>query len=583
LPDFSFVLAESNPFSSNWKLFVSLSLFAEKQKTRFAKMTARLFEFLRDSCPSAIRVDLKNPASTLWLMKTVSAAEMRELDRRTIEDGVPGEELMRRAGQGVAEIAQDVLASRGGKSVLLIAGTGNNGGDVFAAATLLADSDLDVEVWICGSQTQIKGDAQLHLKKMTRAGIIPKEVRSENDLMPKSRPALIIDGLLGTGSKGAARGFMAPLIEWIHLEAQHAAVLSIDIPSGIDADTGIAEGPAVKADITATIGLPKTGLIQPEAIPMVGNVEIVDIGIPFEFIEDTDGCEEAALIDRADILIPRRERDSHKGDYGHVLLIGGSKGYTGAIAMAARAALRSGAGLVSVLTPEEVWPVVAQACGPEVMVHSLQPTPPSGHPSAGGDSIGVHSRSFAIEFSNVWKKVTAVLIGPGLGQHPEAVEQLLKICPVPLVLDADALCVSPKKIAAATCPVILTPHPGEFERLFGEPVTDRWAQAMNAAEITGKTIVLKGAGTVIAEAGKKLAVNLTGNPGMATGGSGDVLAGLLTGLLGQGMEPFDAAMTGVYLHGIAGDIAAHDFTQEALIATDLIEALPDAFRFLQTR
>ncbi|MFA7257468.1 MAG: NAD(P)H-hydrate dehydratase [Kiritimatiellales bacterium] len=518
-------------------------------------------------------------------MKTVSAAEMRELDRRTIEAGVTGEELMRRAGQGVADIASDVLAARNGHSVLLIAGTGNNGGDVFAAATLLSGSDIDLEVWICGSQSKVKGDARLHLKKMIRGGIIPKEVRNENDLIPKTDPDLIIDGLLGTGSKGAPRGFMTTLVEWINIEAQYAFVLSIDIPSGINADSGIADGPAVKADMTATIGLPKTGLIRPEALPYVGNVEVINIGIPVEFIEDTAGCEEAVLIDRSDLVLPRRERDSHKGTYGHALLIGGSKGYTGAIAMAARAALRSGVGFVSVLTPEEVYPVVAQACGPEVMVHSF--------PNLG---------NLTVDFSNVWtraqrerpreggattegsgKKVTAVLAGPGLGQSPEAIDRLLKTCPVPLVLDADALCVPPVAIANAKCPVILTPHPGEFERFFGIPITDRWAQAFEAAEITGKTIVLKGAGSVVAESGQKLAVNLTGNPGMATGGSGDVLAGLLTGLLGKGMKPFAAATTAVYLHGLAGDIAAEMVTQEALIATDLIEALPDAFRFLPSR
>jgi NAD(P)H-hydrate epimerase len=496
-------------------------------------------------------------------MKTVYVAEMRELDRRTIEGGTPGEELMRRAGQGVAEIASDVLASRGGHSTLLIAGTGNNGGDVFAAATAISESDLDIEVWLCGSQSQVKGDAQIHLKKMVRAGIIPKEIRSTNDLIPKIWPDLIVDGLLGTGSKGAPRDFMAPLIEWINAEAQHAFVLAIDIPSGIDADSGIADGPAVNADLTVTIGLPKTGLIRPEALPYTGSVEIVDIGIPLEFIEDCSGCNEAAMIDRSDLFIPRRERDSHKGSYGHVLLIGGSKGYTGAIAMAARAALRSGAGLVSVLTPEEVWPIVAQAVGPEVMVHPFNQTIP-------------------FDLSNF----DALLIGPGLGRTAETctlVEHLLKTSTVPLVLDADALCVAPEKISAAKCPIVLTPHPGEFERLFGAPVTDRWEQARKAAEITGKTVILKGAGTVIAEPGKKLAVNLTGNPGMATGGSGDVLAGLLTGLLGQGMEPFDAAMTAVYLHGIAGDIAAYNYTQSALIASDIIEALPDAFRFLQTR
>jgi NAD(P)H-hydrate epimerase len=234
--------------------------------------------------------------------------------------------------------------------------------------------------------------------------------------------------------------------------------------------------------------------------------------------------------------------------------------------MAARAALRSGAGLVSVLTPAEIYPIVAQAAGPEVMVH---PFP--------------NLETLMVDFSRQWKKITAVLVGPGLGQSPALIEQLLKNCTMPLVLDADALCVTPEKIAAANCPVVLTPHPGEFERLFGAPVTDRWTQARKAAQTTGKTIVLKGSGTVIADPEKKMAINMTGNPGMATGGSGDVLAGLLTGLLGQGIEPFDAAMTAVYLHGIAGDIAAHDFTQSSLIASDIIEALPDAFKFLQSR
>jgi NAD(P)H-hydrate epimerase len=359
---------------------------------------------------------------------------------------------------------------------------------------------------------------------------------------------------------------MAPLIEWINAEGQHAFVLAIDIPSGIDADSGIAAGPAVRADLTATIGLPKTGLIHPAALPYTGSVEVIDIGIPFEFSDDTGGCEEAAMIDRSDIFLPRRERDSHKGTYGHVLLIGGSKGFTGAIAMAARAALRSGTGLVSVLTPEDVYPIVAHACGPEVMVHPV--------PNLG---------TMTVDFSSQWKKITAVLAGPGLGALPELIERLLETCPVPLVLDADALCIAPEKIAAAKCPVVLTPHPGEFARLFGAPVADRWGQAQAAAEKTGKTIVLKGAGTLVAEPGHKLAVNLTGNPGMATGGSGDVLAGLLTGLLGQGLETFNAAMTAVYLHGIAGDIAAHDCTQSAQIATDIIEALPDAFRFLPSR
>jgi NAD(P)H-hydrate epimerase len=498
-------------------------------------------------------------------MKTVSASEMRELDRRTIEEfGTHGDVLMERAGQGVAEIVLDVLELRRANTVLLVAGTGNNGGDVFAAASFLAEAQMHVTVWICGSRNRIKGDAEYHLKKMIRRGITPIEVESDADLKLQYAPAVIVDGLLGTGSTGAPRGFMAELIRFMNTEASRSFMLSIDIPSGVDADSGGAEGEAIIADLTATMGLPKTGLIAQQALPYTGSVELIDIGIPAEYIEQTRGCLDAEMIDRSDLFIPRRRRESHKGNYGHVLFIGGSKGFSGAIAMAARAALRAGAGLVSVLTPEEIAPLIAQAAGPEVMVH---PVPDIGN--------------LALDFSKDWKKVTSVCAGPGLGRHPELIEKLLSTCELPLTLDADALCVSPEKIAAAQCPVVLTPHPGEFEGLFGNEVIDRHAQARAAVEQIGKTVVLKGAGTIVAHPNQKLAVNLNGNPGMATGGSGDVLAGIISALTAQQMPMFEAAKTGVYLHGLAGDIAADRKGQESLIATDIIDALPDAFRTVQ--
>jgi len=498
-------------------------------------------------------------------MKTVSASEMRELDRRTIEKyGTPGDLLMERAGQGVAEIALDILTARMGSSILLLAGTGNNGGDVFAAATFLATENIDVAVWICGSQMKIKGDAEYHLKKMIRAGVVPKELTSTRDFNLDRAPSVIVDGLLGTGAKGSPRELMSELIDFINEESPHSLILSIDIPSGVDADTGIAEGTAVRANLTATMGLPKTGLIRPEALPYIGNIEVIDIGIPPEYVDEVQGCQDAELIERTNLLIPCRGNDTHKGTYGHVLLIGGSIGTTGAIAMAARAALRSGAGLVSVLTPEDVYPIVAQAAGLEVMAYPIP-------------DIEIIPELL----SNHWKHVNAILIGPGLSPSPEIIEILLETCSVPLVLDAGALCVSPQAIAQATCPVILTPHPGEFERLFGEPITDRWAQTRAASDLTGQTVILKGAGTVVANPNYKLGVNMTGNPGMATAGSGDVLAGIITALLGRDMSPFEAAITGVHLHGLSGDIAAENLTQECLIATDLIDALPDAFRMLQ--
>lgn len=475
---------------------------------------------------------------------------------------------MLRAGRGVAGLICDLLAECGGTSVLLIAGKGNNGGDVFAAATELADTGLAVEVWLCGSSTQLRGDAQIHFQYMVEAGVIPKEVHSVQDFTPTTRPDLIVDGLLGTGSSGAPRGCMADLIDWVNQQRTYARILSIDLPSGVDSDHGTIEGTAVYADLTATLGLPKTGLIRPVAISRVGRLEVVDIGLPKEILDEMPGCLEAEYIHSSDVKLPRRERDGHKGKYGHVVLIGGSVGYTGAIAMAARAALRSGAGLVSVLTPQEVYPVVTQACGLEAMVH----------PFSSLDAL-------AGRFFSDWKKADAVLVGPGLGRSDAArglVESLLPNCSVPLVLDADALCVTAEQLASAAGPVVFTPHPGEFERLFGAPVTDRWRQAREAAERAGQIVVLKGAGTVIARCGDALWVNLTGNPGMAKGGSGDVLAGMLVSFLGQGIHPLDAAKTAVYLHGLAGDIAAERLSQEAMLPTDLIESLPQAFGVLSS-
>lgn len=476
-------------------------------------------------------------------MKTVSAAEMRELDRRTIEEfGTPGEVLMERAARGLVECLLNLIQAHQIErpSLLLIAGKGNNGGDAKVAHRILLEKRISSTLWSV----------------------------DEVDWAAASADGfnILVDGLLGTGSSGAPRGKFAEAIGFIN--RARSLKVAIDIPSGLNADTGEPQGETVIADLTVTMGLPKIGLIRPASVEYTGSVDVVDIGIPSEYIETVAGCAEAELIAKSDVQLPRRKRDSHKGTYGQVLLIGGSKGTTGAIAMAARAALRSGAGLVSVLTPEEVYPIVAQACGPEVMVHAFP-------------DIG----KIPELFSNVWKNANAILIGPGLGRSEAsqaAVESLIKACNAPLVLDADALCVAPEKIAAAKCPVVLTPHPGEFERLFGAPVTDRWKQARDAAEITGKIVVLKGAKTIVAAPSEKLAANCTGNPGMAKGGSGDVLAGLLVGLLGQGLNPFLAAKTAVWLHGKAGDLAAAEKTEAAMVATDLIEALPDAFRFLQS-
>ena len=469
-------------------------------------------------------------------MKTVSASEMRELDRRTIEEfGTSDEILMERAARGLVERLLNLIQAHRIKhpSILLIAGKGNNGGDAEVAHRMLLEKNISSNLW--------------KVEEVDWATASGDEFN------------IIVDGLLGTGTSGAPRGKFAEAITFIN--RAKGLKVAIDIPSGLNADSGEPQGETVIADLTVTMGLPKTGLIRAESIEHTGSIETVKIGIPAEYINATEGYADAELITQSDVTLPERKRDSHKGTYGHVLLIGGAPGMTGAIAMAARAALRSGAGLVSVLTPEEVVPIVSQAAGPEAMVKPFKTF----------DEIELNG-------------FDSILIGPGLGRSEEsqtAVEKLIDACNVPLVLDADALSVSPETIAAAKCPVVLTPHPGEFATLFDTTTeqvqSDRWAAARDAAERTGNIVVLKGARTIVAAPGEKLAINSTGNPGMAKGGSGDVLAGLLAGLLAQGIEPLQATKTAVWLHGKAGDLAAAEKTESAMTAADLI----DAFRALQ--
>lgn len=495
-------------------------------------------------------------------MKVVSASEMREIDRRAIQSGISGEELMLAAGEGLADAIRRLASTHqlADSPLLFVAGCGNNGGDAFVAARLLHDDEWPVECWLAGSEAKLKGDALTHFKIMKKAGVpfhaLEQAADWQQAVQCGTDAEIIVDALLGTGFSGEPHGVVADAIVFIDAQADRALVVAVDVPSAM----------AVRADLTVAMGLPKSECLEPENLDCVGNLDVVDIGLPVEFTDAAKGDPLLEFIHPSDLspLFPRRPRDAHKGMFGHGLCIGGSKGYSGAITMAARAALRSGAGLVSALVPEAIHGIVAASI-PEAMVHSSHP-------------------------EGQW---TAILAGPGMGRTATTSEQvlhLLDIATVPLVLDADAIAVLANHIdalAAAKCPIILTPHPGEFALLFGlkadEVQEDRLGMARMAADKLGATIVLKGAGTVVAAPGVPLAVNLTGNPGMATGGSGDVLAGIITGLAAQGIPPFGAACAAVWLHGRAGDLAAAEKSQAALIATDLIEKLPDAFRDLSCR
>lgn len=533
-------------------------------------------------------------------MQTVSSAVMRELDRRTIAAGVPGELLMERAGLGMADAADGFLFPRPAQSsappwILLIAGHGNNGGDVFAAARHLQARGRRVEVWLAAEAGRINGDAKIHLERMRSCGVRLREMPQPPDWAQNIRaidqppPAVIVDGLLGTGSSGAPRGVMAAAIEFINRHQDVCRILAVDVPSGLNADDGTAAGAAVRADLTVTMGLPKTGLLQPAALEYVGALRVADIGIPASLVPTPAAALE--LITPADLALftRRRPRGAHKGDYGHLLIIAGARGYAGAAILAARAALRSGVGLVSVLTPRGIRAEVAAAV-PEAMVH--------GAPENLAGSIGVLDDQWRRMLAG--HKFTALLAGPGLTPHPDTAQLVMDLTREfdgPLALDADALNVLAGRLpqvaearirqTAAAAPLVITPHPGEMARLLqtssAAVQADRFTAARTAARQLGGVVVLKGAGTLVAVPDRPVQVNLTGNPGMAKGGSGDVLAGLISGLLGWGLAPFDAARAAVYLHGRAGDHAARRLTETAMAAGDMIDCLPQAWAELSAR
>lgn len=515
---------------------------------------------------------------------------MRDLDRRTVEeDKIKGVELMERAGSGVADVVRRLSEICGFMSpaVHLVAGRGNNGGDAFVAARQLKQLGYHVEVWLACHANQITGDAFVHYGKMTKAGIKPFELPLIEDWQAAINVPfaadILVDGVLGTGLSGPVRGPSAGAIQYINSQSDDEMVVSIDVPSGLDADTGTAAGDAVRADVTATIGVPKLGLIEQAAADFVGSLDVVDIGIQRGFLDDVDFETDDELIHRDDLksLFHRRNRNSHKGDYGHALLIGGSDGYGGSISLAAMAAVRSGVGLVSVVVPRGIRDLVAGSAL-EAMVFGVDETPEG--------ALGV----------SAWEKVlpriddfTAVMIGPGLGHaapQRELVRRVLAESKAPVIVDADALnCLEGQTdlLANARAPVIITPHPGEMARLLGSTAakiqSDRRTSAHEAVKRTKATVVLKGAGTIVTAPKHPAHVNMMGNPGMATGGTGDVLSGVVGGLLAQGFKPFDAARAAVYVHGRAGDIAAHRRCQTSLTAVDIIAELPFSFRELSLR
>lgn len=510
-------------------------------------------------------------------MKLVTAAQMREMDRRTIEEfGLPGIVLMENAGRAVADAAWDLLPDDGGR-VLVLAGKGNNGGDGFVAARHLSGRGVEVAVLLLCAMDDLQGDAATNCHYAHQTGLAIIEWPDDETLVGAMELAdVIIDAMLGTGLDGAVRGRIREVIDM--LEYAVAPVVAVDIPSGVHSDTGAILGAAVEAQTTVTFGLAKTGLLQYPGKGHVGQLRVADIGLPPVVLDDPAIATHLTEASDCQALLPYREPDANKADAGRVLVIGGSSGFSGAPAMTGYAAARAGGGLITVGIPAPLLPLVA-AVRPEIMTLPL--------PTGEADTISLEALETLLEWAD---RVDAIALGPGLSQRGEVaqlVEALTEQIEKPLIIDADALNVLSRNLDVLRdrrYPTIITPHPGELSRLLGRSIADiqadRLAAARQTAEDLGCVVVLKGAATVIAEPDGEVWINPASNPGMASGGMGDILTGIIAALVAGGADALSAAVAGVYVHGLAGDLAAEDLGPRGFLALDVADRLPAVYKKL---
>jgi hydroxyethylthiazole kinase-like uncharacterized protein yjeF len=498
-----------------------------------------------------------------WLTPLPDAASMRAVDRWAIEErGVAGLDLMERAGAGVTRAVERVA---GDGPVMVVCGKGNNGGDGLVVARLLRDGGREVAVVCVAPPEDFAGDARTNLERLPGDG----PVRSTEGVCAQA--VVVVDALLGTGFDGEPRGVVAEAIDAVN--GAGAPVVSVDVPSGVDASTGVVSGRAVRAAVTVTFHAAKPGLWIHPGKAHAGEVERIDIGIPRGASEEASiGLIDPTVLD----ALPRRGADSTKFSSGHVLVVGGSRGLTGAPRMASYAAMRAGAGYITACVPVSSQTVIASAGPPELMTHGLPDDDDGGVSADGVESV--------LEAA---KRGGALALGPGLGRSVGAVafaRQLAREADVALVLDADGLNAHAGRLtelAGRRAPTVLTPHAGELGRLLeldgNEIARERLRYARAAAEQAGAVVVLKGDDTLIAHPSGRVAVSPGGSPALATAGTGDVLTGVIAALLSQGLDPFTAAAAGVWLHAAAGrEAARRQGAPEGVIASDVIAALPAA-------
>ncbi len=514
-------------------------------------------------------------------MKILTSAEMREIDRTAIEElGIPGVVLMENAGLRIARALKARFPSISGERIVIAAGKGNNGGDGFVVARHLFNSGARPEVILLAARDEVKGDAAVNLAVALKMGIPVIEVRDitawRKARIAVAHASIVVDALFGTGLERPLEGLYAAAVEDINKSA--AFTLAVDIPSGLSADRFEIIGPSVEADLTIALAAPKIAHIFPPAAERVGELVIAPIGIPPALLEKPSLKLE--LVEEAAVLpyFARRKKDTHKGSYGHLLIFAGSVGKSGASALAGRAGLRMGAGLVTVATAAGVLPSIARTMA-ELMTEPLAETP------ARTIAAAALPRAVAL-----LKGKNAVLVGPGLSTNASTAEFVLGLLPkikVPCVIDADGLNIIASNLevlARLEAPAVLTPHPGEFARLAGrtndEVIRHRLELAPEFAAKHRVIVVLKGYRTLIAAPDGRVFVNPTGNPGMATGGTGDVLGGMIASQIAQKHDVLGAVISAVFAHGLAGDVAAERLGERSLIAGDIIRFLPPALKAL---
>lgn len=513
-------------------------------------------------------------------MRVVTGQEMARLDAASIAAGMPAAALMESAGAAAAAVAMEMCGEIVGKRVHVLCGTGNNGGDGFVVARRLANAGARVRVYLLGEATHLSGSAAQYYNILGEMGLLPSEVRQVNEPLriTLTMADLIVDAMLGIGARGAPHGVYADMVDAVN--AADRPVLALDVPTGVDANTGQVAGVAVQATQTVTFGLLKLGLLLQPGAGCAGRVRVVDIGFPaYHLTRREEGWAQRFQLTSALLASWRPQRPcwAHKGSFGRVMLVAGSAGMLGAGALAATAALRTGVGQLKWAGPQSLWPVMAT----KVTEATTQGLPEGAAGRIGKAAIPLIKQHLAGS--------SALAIGPGLGRSEETLSVVRQICEgldIPAVIDADGLHalvgvkIAPDQQNETAAKWVLTPHPGEAAVLLGSTVaqieSDRPAAVVELANKYNSVVVLKGVPTLItAPGGAPLYINCTGNPGMATGGSGDVLTGVIAALIAQGMPLLPAAAAGVYLHGLAGDVAATGGAM-GLMASDIVTALPAA-------